>query len=861
MVERGRLGGRLLAVRPGRGFPRGQRSAGRLARAATRQSRDDAARKPAEAPVGALNLGRYRAGRPSTRTRRLPLLAAAIGAVVLMLALGGSALSFGPTPASTWVVSGGFNGGGVVYSTAVSGSTAYLGGNFTYVGPPTGSFVATDSAGAIASSWPTVGGSVYAAAPDGSGGFFIGGLFSSIGTKHANNIAHINADGTLDTSWSGATDGTVYAIQVSGSSVFAGGAFTQAGGAAHANLAAFGKSSGAVDSTFTAGATGTPSGQTGTAFVASLRLSGSTLYVGGRFASLGAGSVRANIGAVSTSGTVASWAPTTNNVVYALAVGGDGTVYAGGAFTFVNGNPQKYAAAFDPATNAVTGWVPAPNDQVFALEVVGSTVYAGGAFSQIGSTPTSRTGLAALTATGGSASAWNPKVAGQVYAIAAPGDGSTVYVGGSFATVNTNVARDNVVALDATTANATSFSTTVGGSVDAVAVSGGKLGIGGEFRSAGAGGSTAGPVARSNLAAIDLTTGKPTAWNPNANDTVDVLRIVGSTMYAGGAFTAVNGNLTRERLAAFALSSGTATPWNPGVHNGEVDTLAVSGSTVYAGGSFHGTTAVSNPATQRNRVAAFKADGVGNGFGDLLPWNPNASLSNFPNDGAVYALDVVGSTVYLGGNFNRLQTSVVRNFLAAFPSDPSVAGAPTSWNPDPDNSVFALIHVGTTLYAGGAFDTVSGGNTLRGGGAAFDTSGTGALTDWDPIALLAGNVPGLIYSLVASDSTVVRGRDLRLGRGRVDGAPGDDLRLALLREPVDRGRLAPTSASRTSAGIRSQTTTCCRCRSRRRGSSWAAPSRPPASRRPARCSTRTSPPWRTAAASRSCPRSRTKSRT
>ena len=48
---------------------------------------------------------------------------------------------------STWVVSGGQNGGGVVASTAVSGSTAYLGGNFTYVGPPTGSFVAADSAG------------------------------------------------------------------------------------------------------------------------------------------------------------------------------------------------------------------------------------------------------------------------------------------------------------------------------------------------------------------------------------------------------------------------------------------------------------------------------------------------------------------------------------------------------------------------------------------------------------------------------------------------------------------------------------------------------------------------------------------
>ena len=120
----------------------------------------------------------------------------------------------------------------MVTSVAVSGSTAYLGGNFDYVGPPTGSFVAADTtSSALASPWPAVGGNVYAAASDGAGGFFIGGQFSSIGTKHADNIAHIKADGTLDTAWSGGTNGTVYAIQVASSRVFAGGAFTTAGGA------------------------------------------------------------------------------------------------------------------------------------------------------------------------------------------------------------------------------------------------------------------------------------------------------------------------------------------------------------------------------------------------------------------------------------------------------------------------------------------------------------------------------------------------------------------------------------------------------------------------------------------------------
>ena len=50
-----------------------------------------------------------------------------------MLLLGGTAASYGPTPTTTWVVSGGTLGGGVVASVAVSGSTAYLGGNFRKV--------------------------------------------------------------------------------------------------------------------------------------------------------------------------------------------------------------------------------------------------------------------------------------------------------------------------------------------------------------------------------------------------------------------------------------------------------------------------------------------------------------------------------------------------------------------------------------------------------------------------------------------------------------------------------------------------------------------------------------------------------
>src|SRR5262245_26641023 len=133
---------------------------------------------------------------------------AAAAAVVLMLALGGAASSYAPQPLPTWVVSG-----GTVEAVAVSDTTAYLGGDFGYMGPETGSAVSLDStSGALTPGWPVVGGNVYAVAADGLGGWFIGGAFASIGTRHADNVAHIKPDGSLDTGFAAGTDGPVYTL-------------------------------------------------------------------------------------------------------------------------------------------------------------------------------------------------------------------------------------------------------------------------------------------------------------------------------------------------------------------------------------------------------------------------------------------------------------------------------------------------------------------------------------------------------------------------------------------------------------------------------------------------------------------------
>ena len=287
-------------------------------------------------------------------------------AAILTLALGGAASSYAPLPLPAWVVSGGASGG-TVEAIALSGATAYIGGDFAYMGPETGSAVSLDTGtGALTPGWPTVGGDVYAVAPDGLGGWFIGGAFASVGMRHADNIGHIESDGTLDTGFAAGTDGPVYTLAVSGGTLFAGGFFDTASGQPRAKLAGFDTTTGAATA-FNPGVTGTQP------LVSALELSGTTLYVGGAFAGLG-GQARQNLGAVKTDTgvVVPSWNPRPDALVNAIAVGGDGTVYVGGFFDTVNGTVARlYAAAFD-ASGTATGWHPVPNAEVYAIEVSGS---------------------------------------------------------------------------------------------------------------------------------------------------------------------------------------------------------------------------------------------------------------------------------------------------------------------------------------------------------------------------------------------------------------------------------------------------------------------------------------------------------
>ena len=596
------------------------------------------------------------------------------------------------------------NVNGEVLALAKQGSTIYMGGDFS--GPNSVNGNATRNAAAAVdattgkvTSWdPDVNDQVLALAVSGST-VYLGGFFSTIngGAATRNNAAAVDATTGTDTGWNPDLNNEVRALAVSGSTVYLGGDFS----GAHSVNGPAGPTrnyAAAVDAT-TANDTGWNPDLNNS--VNALAVSGSTVYLGGLFH--GAHSINGPTGPTrnyaaavdTTAGTDKGWNPNFKFQVYTLAIAGS-TVYVGGDFAgpnSVNGTlTRNFLAQVDATTGTATGWDPDPSYDTLAVAVSGSKVAAGGDFSTLRAKP--RNNAAALNTSDGTVSAWNPNINGVVFALRLVG--STIYLGGFFHgpnSVNGNTLRNNAAAVDATTGAVKPWDPNVSSFVQALAVSGSTVYLGGAFNGTHSINGPTGPT-RNYAAAVDATTGTDTGWDPNLSGRVSALAVSGSTVYLGGLFHgahSINGPTGPTRNYAAAVDGTTAadTGWNPNLNN-VVGAFAVSGSTVYLGGVFHGTNSV-NANTLRNFAAA-----VDSTSGTVKPWDANP-------DNTVFSLAVAGSTVYVGGAFTHINGSLMRNRLAAVDATTATANG---WDPGASNHINAIVPDGHGgVIVGGGFTT------------------------------------------------------------------------------------------------------------------------------------------------------------
>jgi outer membrane protein assembly factor BamB len=241
------------------------------------------------------------------------------------------------------------------------------------------------------------------------------------------------------------------------------------------------------------------------------------------------------------------------------------------------------------------------------------------------------------------------------------------------------------------------------GTVYAIAVSGATAYIGGSFsevRPAGTGAGASGEVARKNLAAVSLTTGKVLAWEGAANAPVRAIAVSSTGVYIGGDFTASDG-IAANYLAELNRTTGARVTAFGGRANAQVAALELDGSTLFMGGQF-----TASDHTDRNHLSAVNAT-----TGKLVPgW-----VASTNSEVRAMTMSADGSKLIIGGQFTAVDTKSQVSIAAISPA----SGALITWGGSSSTlPVIALAADGSGVYAG----TGGAGGTLQ----AFDPS-TGAL--------------------------------------------------------------------------------------------------------------------------------------
>ncbi len=329
---------------------------------------------------------------------------------------------------------------------------------------------------------------------------------------------------------------------------------------------------------------------------------------------------------------------------------------------------------------------------------------------------------------------WRPDAAVRAIAVSR----TRVFIAGDFTHLRNTatgkkVARDRVAAFNRHTgALISGFHPRVNGRIDALALLGRKLVIGGYFTSVN--GQT-----REHLGAVAQRSGALSPWTASVDGPVFTLLSTDGRVYVGGDFEHANGSL---RTHLFALDSQAAlSSWpdqSAGTTKGGVYTLVVAPDhgSVYVGGAFDklvgsprqylgqvslatGRTTEWNPSpiclnqcfvksltTRQGRVYA----GVAGPGGEAVAYRRDTGAVAWKKrtNGDVTAIALSGKYLVIGGHFTKVNRHVHRMFAQLRASNGKVTNRRPATSGDPYPGILAFDVHDHRIRVGGAFEKLAG---------------------------------------------------------------------------------------------------------------------------------------------------------